>query len=295
MKKLHALWIGSLIVAPLGCTSHHEKGSEGREGSQREEMEEGEENEENEKGEGTEEDERVEHQEASAERQLEGHGEGLEGKLSLSVVGFGEDAVGSLPAGWRIEGTNQKGPLATWKVVADETAPGRPNVLALTSPNHDSGGTFNLCWTEKTRFQNGALEVSLKPVSGKEDQGGGLIWRAKDKDNYYICRANPLENNFRVYYVKDASRHQLASANVEIATGKWHTIRIEHEGDHIACSLDGKKLLDVRDSTLPGEGGIGLWTKSDAASEFDDLKLTNRASADNDEDEDEENEVTGKH
>lgn len=267
MKKLHELWIAPLIVLPLGCTSHHAESSESREASHREEMEEGEENEE---GEEMEEglDERnegalgEEHEEHSGEWPV------------TTAVDFGAAAVGSLPAGWKIEGTSQEGPLATWKVVADPSAPSQPNVLALTSPNHDSGDTFNLCWTDKIRFRDGAIEVSMKAISGQEDQGGGLIWRAQGKDDYYICRANPLESNFRVYYVKDGSRHQLASAKTEIATGKWHTIRIEHVGDHIECSLDGKELLDAKDSTFPAEGGIGLWTKSDAACEFDDLKLS---------------------
>jgi hypothetical protein len=178
-----------------------------------------------------------------------------------------------LPAGWKAEGTNQKGPVATWKVIADPTAPSKPNVLSLTSPNHDSGSTFNICWTDRVRFKEGRIELSLKPNAGKEDQGGGPIWRVQDKDNYYICRANPLESNFRVYYVQNGSRHQLASADLAIAAGKWHTIAIEHRGEHIACWLDGAKLLDATDDHLPSAGGVGVWTKSDAASSFDDLKI----------------------
>src|SRR5262249_30222734 len=111
------------------------------------------------------------------------------------------------------------------------------------------------------------------PVSGSEDQGGGLIWRVQDKDDYYICRANPLESNFRVYYVKGGKRSQLASATVELAAGRWHVLEVEQDGDRIVCSLDGKSLLDVRDQNFPAAGGIGFWTKSDAASEFDDLEL----------------------
>ncbi len=202
---------------------------------------------------------------------------------------FDDIPAGGLPEGWKIEGTAQKGPLATWKVVADDAAPSKGNVLALTSTNHDSGSTFNLCWTDKIRFKDGAIEVSIKPVSGKDDQGGGLIWRAKDKDDYYICRANPLESNFRVYYVKDGSRHQLASAKAEIKAGAWHKIRVEQKGDHIACSLDGKRLLEATDSTFPDEGGVGLWTKSDAVSSFDELQVSGaKGGKDEDGDEDDE-------
>ena len=146
-------------------------------------------------------------------------------------------------------------------------------MLALEKVNHESGGTFNLCWTDKPRFRDGWIEVAFKPVSGEGDQGGGIIWRAKDKDNYYICRANPLEGNFRVYVVKDGNRKELGSAKAEIASGQWHTLHVGHEGDHIVCSLDGQKLLNVSDSTFPDPGGVGLWTKADAATAFDDLKL----------------------
>jgi hypothetical protein len=189
-------------------------------------------------------------------------------------ISFDQEAVGSLPTGWRIDGTNPSGPPATWEIVADASAPSAPGVLALTSPNHDSSETFNLCWTDQVRFQDGAIELSMKPVSGQEDQGGGLAWRIRGKDDYYVCRANPLEGNFRVYYVKDANRHTLGDARAEIEAGQWHTIRIEHSGTRILCSLDGRKLLEATDSTLPDAGGVGFWTKADAASEFDDLKIS---------------------
>jgi len=190
-----------------------------------------------------------------------------------TVFNFDKDATSRLPDGWKAEGTNQKGPVATWQVVEDATAPSKPNVLALTNTNHDSGGTFNLCWTDKVRFRDGSIEVRFKPVSGKEDQGGGLIWRVKDRDNYMIARMNPLEDNFRVYYVKDGSRHQNESAKAKVEAGTWHTMKIEQHADHIVCSFDGKECLNARDDHIQAEGGIGLWTKSDAVSSFDDLTI----------------------
>jgi hypothetical protein len=181
--------------------------------------------------------------------------------------------LGQVPTYWKAEGTNQKGPVATWEVVADETAPSKPNVLALSKTNHDSGGTFNLCWTAKVRFTDGSIEVKFKAVSGKEDQGGGLIWRVKDKDNYMIARMNPLEDNFRVYYVKDGSRKQIETAKVSVQAGTWHTMRIEQHGDHVVCFLDGKEYLNAKDDHIQSEGGIGLWTKADAVTSFDDLTV----------------------
>jgi hypothetical protein len=186
---------------------------------------------------------------------------------------FDKDDTGKLPDGWKAEGTNQKGPVATWEVTADKTAPSAPNVLSLSKTNHDSGGTFNICWTDKVRFTDGSIEVRFKAVSGKEDQGGGIIWRVKDKDNYMIARMNPLEDNFRVYYVKDASRHQLESAKVAIKAGEWHSMKIEQHADRVRCFLDDKHLLDATDDHVQGEGGVGLWTKADAVSSFDDLSI----------------------
>ncbi|MCI0366125.1 MAG: DUF1080 domain-containing protein [Phycisphaerales bacterium] len=193
---------------------------------------------------------------------------------SSITVNFDKNATGKLPEGWKAEGTNQKGPVATWQVMADPTAPSGPNVLALSKINHDSGDTYNICWSDRITFKDGQIEVRFKAISGEEDQGGGVIWRARDKNNYYIARYNPLEENYRVYFVKDGARKQLATQKIAIPAGEWHTMKIEHKGDHIECSLDGKKHLDVHDATFASEGGVGLWTKADAVTSFDDLKVT---------------------
>ncbi len=193
-----------------------------------------------------------------------------------AVIRFNLDAdrAGGLPEGWKAEGTNQKGPVATWRVAEAAGAPSAPNVLALESVNHESGGTFNLCWTDRAKFRDGAIEVKVLARAGEEDRGGGPMWRVKDRDNYMVARWNPLEENFRVYYVKDGARKQLASAKVAAAPDQWHTIRVEQRGTSVTCSLDGKVLLEATDDHVPGEGGVGVWTKADAASSFDDLTIT---------------------
>lgn len=178
---------------------------------------------------------------------------------------------GKIPAQWKVEATNQRGPLATWKVIEDTTAPSGNNVFALTSPNHDFGGTFNLCWTKGISFLNGEISVMFKANTGEEDRGGGVIWRARDSGNYYISRYNPLENNFRIYYVKDEARKILASARVKLPSGKWHELKITQNGKHIAGYLNGKKLLEVDDDTFQSSGGVGLWTKADAVTSFDNF------------------------
>jgi hypothetical protein len=134
---------------------------------------------------------------------------------------------------------------------------------------------FNLCWTRDIAFEDGEIEVKVRANTGKEDQGGGVIWRARDANNYYIARYNPLENNFRIYYVENGSRKQLASAGrVGIPAGEWFTLKIIQHGDKIEGYLNGKKYLEVSDNTFTGPGGVGFWTKADAASSFDDLRVS---------------------
>jgi len=195
-------------------------------------------------------------------------------KNNIVKLSFDNVIVGQLPNGWKIEATNQKGPLATWKVIVDTTAPSGNKVLAMTSPNHSFGGTFNLCWTNGINFLNGEIKVMFKANKGIEDEGGGVIWRVRDKGNYYIARYNPLENNFRIYYIKDEARKILASARIKLPADKWHELKIVQNGNHITGYLNGKKLLEVDDNTFTKTGGVGLWTKADAVTSFDNFKIT---------------------
>lgn len=182
-------------------------------------------------------------------------------------------AVGKIPADWKVEATNQHGPLATWQVVTDSTAPSGKKVLELTDTNHNYGGSFNLCWTDKVQFLNGIITVHFKANKGQEDEGGGVIWRAKDKNNYYIARYNPLEDNFRMYYVKDGARRMLASSRIKFPAHVWHTMKIVQDGNKLSGYLNGKKYLEVKDKTFTKPGGVGLWTKADAATSFDDFSV----------------------
>ncbi len=198
------------------------------------------------------------------------------GPTEATVVQVAFDALqpGSLPAGWKVEATNPHGKPAPWEVVADSSAPSSPNILQAVPSADNFGGTYNLCWTNSVGFLNGEIEVRLRADTGHEDQGGGPIWRVRDRNNYYISRYNPLEHNFRVYIVKDGARKMLDSASrIEIPKGTWFTIRIVQHGDHIEGWLDGKKLLDARDTTFTESGGVGLWTKADAATSFDDFTV----------------------
>lgn len=186
---------------------------------------------------------------------------------------FDLDQVGAVPSGWSVHETNPGEALATWAVISDRGAPSGRQVLALTE-TVNYNGTYNLAVAEDTSYRDLDLTVRVKAVKGKEDQGGGPIWRCRDEKNYYICRINPLERNYRVYVVSNGKRRQLDSANVLLDTERWYTIRVTMVGDRIRCYLDGRKLLEVQDTRLPGAGTIGLWTKADAVTSFDDLAAT---------------------
>ncbi len=182
---------------------------------------------------------------------------------------FEDAAVGKLPADWSRAQTG-KGEGSVWKIVEDTTAPKGPKVLAQTSPN-GPGPLFNLCVADKSSFTDLDLSLSFKAVAGDVDQGGGPVWRYQDADNYYVARANPLENNFRVYKVVGGKRTQLGTAAIKMESGKWHTIRVVHKGDRIQCYLNGKLHLDTKDDAFKTAGKIGLWSKADAQTYFDDI------------------------
>jgi hypothetical protein len=185
---------------------------------------------------------------------------------------FDTDKVGEAPDGWLIRSTHPGPAHATWQVTADPTAPSKPNVFTITK-TQNKGSTFNLAIRSDARMKDVEVGVRIRPNSGKEDQGGGLIWRCKDESNYYICRANPLESNFRVYKVVDGKRIQLQSTKVKMQTGKWYTIKAIMVGNQITCSLDGGNILEATDDAIQDAGMIGLWSKADAASSFDDFTL----------------------
>ncbi len=184
-----------------------------------------------------------------------------------------EDAqAGGLPAGWRAASTNGKGPPARWSVV-DEGAHAGKRALALLDAREASGQTYNLCWTDEILFLNGRVSVAVHAGSGAEDQGGGPAWRVRGPDDYYLARWNPLEDNFRVYSVRGGRRTELDSADVRADPSRWHTIDVRQEGALITCSFDGRELLRVSDTAHLAPGGVGLWTKADAESAFDDLAV----------------------
>lgn len=187
--------------------------------------------------------------------------------------GFDQVAPGRvLPAGWTsgVTGSGQ----ARWEIVADDSAPSRPQMLKQS-------GEATFCWAAKTdeRLQNGFVEVKFKPLSGREDAAGGLVFRFKDADNYYVVRANALENNVVLYKTINGRRSSLSvkgrvfgyGVDAKVPSGKWSTLRVEFQGGLFTVFFNGEKLFEVEDTTLRDAGAVGVWTKADSVTAFDDF------------------------
>jgi hypothetical protein len=186
---------------------------------------------------------------------------------------FGKEDAGKVPAGWTAAKTG-KGDGSVWKVVADNTAPSKTG-FALAQTAAGPNALFNLCVVDDTKYKDLEARVAFKAVKGEKDQGGGIVWRYQDAGNYYVARMNPLEDNFRVYKVVAGKRSkEFQDATVKVPVNTWHMLKITMKGDHIECYLDGKKYLDAKDDTFKTAGKVGLWSKADAQTSFDDLRIT---------------------
>jgi 3-keto-disaccharide hydrolase len=177
---------------------------------------------------------------------------------------FDQEKVGNLPAGWSC-GVTGKGSVR-WTVDADPSAPSAPNVL-----RQSGSGTFPWCMKKGTSVADGFVEVKFKSEKGREDQAGGVIWRGKDGDNYYVARANALEDNVSLYYTANGRRNTIKYVNAPVPRNVWHTLRVEFAAQQIRVALDGKTYIDFKDSHIGGAGAVGLWTKADSVTSFDDF------------------------
>lgn len=182
---------------------------------------------------------------------------------------FESDALDTTPAGWEVAETNSGGKLARWRIESDDA--GR-FVTALTM---NSGSTYNLLFSPLPKIRDGLVSVRMRADRGVEDQGGGLVWRALDANNYYIVRWNPLESNLRLYKVIDGVRTQLASTDQRFGDG-WHRLDVNFEGRQFEISVDGREILAYADGTIASAGRVGLWTKADAVTSFDDFEARAR-------------------
>jgi hypothetical protein len=180
------------------------------------------------------------------------------------TINFDRDEVGKVPTGWTAGVTGRGSPK--WLVQSDPAAPSKPNVLMQSGQ-----GTFPWCVKKDVSIGDGFVEVKFKSISGREDEAGGLVWRWKDGDNYYVARANALENNVSLYHTSSGSRITIKYADASVPANQWHTLRVEFSGKHINVLLDGKVYIDLQDSHISGPGAVGIWTKADSVTAFDDF------------------------
>lgn len=183
---------------------------------------------------------------------------------------FDADPADKPPAGFTSYATGG-GPPGKWLV--KEMADARSGKHVVVQTDADSTDTrFPVLIADKGEYGDVDVSVKGKALSGKVDQGIGLVFRFRDPKSYYIVRANALEDNFRLYRMVNGRRLQFAGANVKVTSNEWHTLRVVAKGDHIVCYYDGKPLIDAHDKTY-SSGKIGLWTKADSVIAFDDLTV----------------------
>lgn len=197
------------------------------------------------------------------------------GGAPMRIWSFEETAPGSVPAGWRAAETHGAGTPGQWQIAGDPKAPDGKQVMRLAQ-TRNSGETFNLMLTTDSYPADLDLAVWIHADAGEEDQGGGLVWRASDADNYWLARWNPLEENVRVYQVTAGKRRMLMSTPAKAGSAAWHELRVVARGVDTTVQFDGGNLVTVGDRNQSGQlsgGAIGLWTKADAATSFDQLSL----------------------
>ncbi len=197
------------------------------------------------------------------------------GVAGAETIHFDDVKPGALPAHWLGTVTGQGQPK--WTVEQDESAPSGTQVLKQSGWAPNPG--FPVCLKEDTSLTDGFVEVKFKPLAGTNDQSGGVVWRARDARNYYVCRANALEDNVVLYKVDQGKRRALDivgrsggyGQKVKVAPHQWHTLRVEFAGSHFEVIFDGQHRFEVEDRAFVELGHVGVWTKADSVTLFDDF------------------------
>ena len=190
--------------------------------------------------------------------------------MSNHTVSFESTRIGAMPESWTATLTG-KGD-SKWTVESDETAPSKSKIL-----KQSGRATYPLLLKNDTNIRDGFIEVKFKAIAGSQDRAAGVVWRARDANNYYIVRANALEDNFVLYKTVNGVRSALDivgrkggyGVSVPVPANTWHTLRIEFEANRFKASFNGKQLFEVDDSTFTNAGKVGLWTKADSITLFD--------------------------
>ena len=192
--------------------------------------------------------------------------------MSNHAISFDSTRIGATPEGWTATLTGKGDPK--WTVENDETAPSKLNVI-----KQSGRATYPLLLKNDTNIRDGFIEVKFKAIAGSQDRAAGVVWRAKDANNYYIVRANALEDNFVLYKTVNGVRSALDivgrkggyGVSVPVPANTWHTLRIDFNANRFKASFNGNQLFEVEDSTFTDAGMVGLWTKADSVTLFDQM------------------------
>jgi hypothetical protein len=199
------------------------------------------------------------------------------------VIRFESGPPGKLPLGWSVAMTHDGG-APRWEIVRDESAPSPPYVLAQLSQDR-TAGRFPLAVWDRVAILDGSVSVAFRTVDGAVDQAAGIVWRYQDPNNYYIVRANALENNVVLYKVENGVRLSIAPKGLpsrsygvkhEIPRSRWNTLKIDFHGSSFAVFLNGERLFEAEDLTFTKPGKTGLWTKADSVTYFDEFTVTGK-------------------
>lgn len=203
--------------------------------------------------------------------------------VEAEVIRFDSAQPGSLPTGWTVVMT-QPGTAPKWEVLKDASAPSKPNVLAQVSVD-GTDSRFPMAIFNPAICRDGEVSVKFKTVSGKADQTAGLVWRYRDPNNYYLVRANALENNIVMYRVEAGNRILLApkgrppktlGVRHRIPSRTWSILKVSFKKSHFEVYFDHRKVFEAEDSTAPQAGKVGLWTKADSVTYFDDFQVSKK-------------------
>jgi hypothetical protein len=191
------------------------------------------------------------------------------------VVTFDNGPLGKTPPEWTITMTNH-GRAPEWEIVKDLTAATQPYVFAQVSAD-PAGDRYPLAIFNDVTFRDGEVSVRLKPVSGHEAQAGGIVWRYRDENNYYMARANALQKNVQVFKVENGHRVPLMDAvRHEIPTNAWSILKISARGNRFQIYMDHRRVLQGWDNTFLSPGKVGLWTVADSVTYFDEFRVNPR-------------------
>jgi hypothetical protein len=194
--------------------------------------------------------------------------------MSNQAISFESSKIGAAPEGWTTTLTGSGDPK--WTVESDDTAPSKSKVL-----KQSGRATFPLLLKNGSNIKDGFIEVKFKAVAGSQDRAAGIVWRARDGNNYYVLRANALEDNVVLYKIVDGVRSALDivgrkggyGLEVRVPANTWHSLRVNFKAARFSASFNGKQFFEVEDVTFTDAGKVGLWTKADSLTLFDEVNF----------------------